>query len=364
VSWSEVLRGKQSFEYRSIDMNTNSIRQVLVVLLGFLLLQFTAQAEQQAQDPADPSHAESQTVSPQLSAEELRQLVAPIALYPDALVAQILAASTYPTRIVEADRWMQRHSSLSGDELAKEVDKQPWDPSVKALTQFPSVLENMDKNLSWTSSLGDAYANQPQDVTDTVQTLRRQAQKAGNLNSNEQEKVTTQDNTIIVEPAGPDVVYVPAYDPWLVYGPPIVAYPGWYPVPGIFFAGPTVYFGAGFGIGFFGGFGWGWGHWGADWHEHRVIYNHTTYVSHSRTIINRNNSNHTNFNHGNFGRGDFNHGNLNHGNGFHGPSAFHSGTRSGAFTGFDHGGNTRAFSSRGHASFGGGFHGGGGGRHR
>ena len=146
----------------------------------------------------------------QQTPQELQQLVAPIALYPDALVAQILAAATYPAEIVEADRWMQSHPNLKGEELAKEVDKQPWDPSVKALAQFPSVLENMDKNLSWTSSLGDAYANQQQDVTNAVQTLRQQAHKAGHLNSNEQEKVTTQGNTIVIEPANPEVVYVPA----------------------------------------------------------------------------------------------------------------------------------------------------------
>lgn len=345
-------------------MSLNFNKQVLAVVLGFLLLQPIAQAKPQSQDPENQSSGQSQSVSPQLSAQELRQLVAPIALYPDALVAQILAASTYPTQIVEADRWMQRHSTLNKDELAKEVDKQPWDPSLKALTQFPSILENMDRNLSWTSSLGDAYANQPQDVTDTVQTLRQQAHKAGHLNSNDQEEVTTEGKTIIIEPANPDVVYVPAYDPWLVYGAPIIAYPGWYPVPGIFLAGPAVYFGAGFGIGFFGGFGWGWGHWGADWHGHRVIYDHNTYVSHSRTIINRNNFNHAGFDHGNFSRGNFDRGNLTRGNAFHGPSGFHSGTRSGAFSGFDHGGTTRGFSSRGRGSFGGGFHGGGGGRHR
>ena len=207
-------------------------KQVLTLLLCFLLVQFTAQADWYG--PMNQSNEKSPTPPAQPSAQELQQLVAPIALYPDALVAQILAASTYPTQIVEADRWMQSHSDLKGEKLAQEVDKQHWDPSVKALAQFPSVLENMDKNLSWTSTLGDAYANEPQDVTDAVQTMRQQAHKAGNLNSNEQEKVTTQDNTIIVEPANPDVVYVPAYDPWLVYGAPIVAYPGWYSVPGIF----------------------------------------------------------------------------------------------------------------------------------
>jgi hypothetical protein len=283
-------------------------------------------------------------------------------LYPDALVAQILAASTYPTQIVEADRWMQSHSGLKGDKLAKEVDKQPWDPSIKALAQFPSVLENMDKNLSWTSSLGDAYANEPQNVTDAVQAMRQQARKAGNLNSNEQENVTTQDKTIIIEPANPDVVYVPAYDPWLVYGGPIVAFPGWYPVPGIFWGGVGLSFGIGFGIGYFGGFGWGWGHWGYDWHGRRAMYDRHAFVSHSRTFA-RGGANHANVGRGNVSHGE-SHGSRSGGgaSGFRGSSAPHSqpGTRSSAFSGFDHGGNARGFSSRGRSSFGGGSHGGGG----
>jgi Protein of unknown function (DUF3300) len=343
-------------------------KQVLTLLLCCLLVRFTAQAE--SFGPTSQSTEQPSTPPVQLSAQELQQLVAPIALYPDALVAQILAASTYPAEIVEADRWVQSHSNLKGEELAKEVDKHSWDPSVKALAQFPSVLENMDKNLSWTSSLGDAYANQQQNVTDAVQTLRQQAHKSGHLDSNEQEKVTTQGNTIVIEPANPEVVYVPAYDPWLVYGEPIVAYPGWYPEPGIFLAGVGIGFGVGFGVGFFGGFGWGWNHWGYDWHGRSVIYNHNTYVSHSRTIVNRNNLsrnnfNRNNFNHGNSNHGNFSHANVNHGNAFHGggSSSFHAqqGTRSGAFSGFDHGGNTRGFSSRGRSSFGGGggFHGGG-----
>jgi hypothetical protein len=341
-------------------------QQALTIILSSLLLQFSAQAA--SYGFASQSNEQAPPSAPQLSPQAIQQLVAPIALYPDALVAQVLAASTYPAEIVEADRWMQSHSNFKGEKLAKEVDKQPWDPSVKALTQFPSVLQNMDKNLSWTSSLGDAYANQPQDVSNAVQALRQQARNAGHLDSNEQERVTTQGSTIVIEPADPEVVYVPAYDPWLVYGAPIVAYPGWYPVPGIFFAGPAISFGFGFGIGFFGGFGWGWGHWGYDWHGRSVIYNHNTYISRSRTIINRNN-----FSRNNFNRGNFSHANFSNGNAFHGSghSSFHAqpGMRSGAFSGFDHGGNVRSFSSRGRSSFGGGFHGGGfhgggGGRHR
>jgi hypothetical protein len=348
-------------------------KHILTGLMCSLLVQFTAQAN--SYDPGGQSNEQSATPDAQQSPQELQQLVAPIALYPDALVAQVLAASTYPTEVVEAERWMQSHPNLKGEELAGEVDKQPWDMSVKALTQFPSVLENMDKNLSWTSSLGDAYANQPQAVTDAVQTMRQEARKAGKLSSNGQENVKTQGNTIVIQPAIPDVVYVPAYDPWLVYGEPIVAYPGWVPVPGIFYGGTSVFFGGGFGIGFFGEFGWGWHHWDYDWHRRAAIYNHNTYISHSRTIINRNNFN--------FDRGNFDHGSAFHGSGpgggnpgFHGapPSHAQPGTHSGAFSGFDHGGNVRGFSSRGQSSFGGGphvaggFHGGGlhggGGGHR
>ena len=350
-------------------MNAKMLKQVLIVLLCCVLVESTAHAE--SYSPTGQANDQSPAPPVRLSPQELQQLVAPIALYPDGLVAQVLAASTYPTEIVEADRWMQDHSDLKGEKLADEVNKQSWDPSVKALTQFPSVLENMDKNLSWTSSLGDAYVNQSQDVTGAVQIMRQKARNTGHLNNNEQQKVTTQGNAIIIQPANPDVVYVPAYDPWLVYGDPIVAYPGWVPVPGIFYGGPSIYFGGGFGIGFFGGFGWGWHHWDYDWHHHGAIYNHNTYISHSRTIINRNNFNHNTFNHNG---GNFNHGNAFHGSGpgggnpgFHGgpPSHPQPGTHSGAFSGFDHGGNVRGFSSRGQSSFGGshgagGFHGGGG----
>jgi uncharacterized membrane protein YgcG len=336
-------------------------KQVFVFLLCACLVAFTAQADAYASvsQSEDQSSASSATQSPQ----ELQQLVAPIALYPDALVAQILAASTYPTQIVEAERWMGRHSNLKSDDLAKQVDKQDWDPSVKAMTQFPSVLENMDKNLSWTSSLGEAYVNQPKDVTDAVQTLRQGARKAGHLNSNEQEKVTTQGNTIIIEPANPEIVYVPAYDPWLVYGAPIIAYPGWYPVPGIYWGGVGLSFGVGFGIGFFGGFGWGWGHWGYDWHDRRAFFEHHEWVSHSRDF-GREGFHHGDFAHGNFGHGGFDRGGGFHGSsGSHGGSNFHaqSGMHSGAFGGFNHGGDVRGFSSHGRSSFGGGgFHGGGG----
>src|SRR2546429_9736388 len=174
-------------------------KELLILLLCCSLVRLTAQAE--AFGPTGQSNEQQPPPTVQHSPQELQQLVAPIALYPDALVAQILAASTYPAEIVEADRWIESHSNLKGEELAKEVDKQPWDPSVKALAQFPSVLENMDKNLSWTSSLGEAYANQQQDVTDAVQAMRHQAGKAGHLTSSEKAKVPSQGNTHVHRPA-------------------------------------------------------------------------------------------------------------------------------------------------------------------
>jgi hypothetical protein len=241
---------------------------------------------QDAQAPAEGPQASQYT---QQTPENLQQLVAPIALYPDSLVAQILAASAFPEQVVEADRWVQAHPDVKGDVLAQAVDQQPWDPSVKALTAFPSVLGNMDKNLSWTSSLGDAYYNQEQDVMDAVQVMRQRAQEAGNLNTTPQQTVTSQDSTIIIEPASSEVVYVPAYDPWLVYGGPIVAWPGWYEYPGIWYGGPYLSFGFGYGIGYFGGYGWGWHHWGSDWHNRVVIHDHDRYYSRSNTFYNRNN---------------------------------------------------------------------------
>ena len=211
----------------------------------------------------------------QMTAEQLQQLVAPIALYPDELVAQILAASTYPTEIVEAERWLQQNSSLKGAQLAGEVDKQSWDPSVKALTQFPSVLANMDKNLSWTSALGDAYFNNQQDVLNAVQVMRTRAQAAGTLKTTPQQNVTTQGQTIIIEPANPQVVYVPQYDPWIVYGAPLAVYPGY--IPGPWVAAPIISFGVGFPIGWGFGWGWGWPAWGFDWGGGFVVFNHNRF---------------------------------------------------------------------------------------
>ena len=338
-------------------------RQFLAVLVAWCLFGVQANFAQTISQP--PQAAEQ-------SAEQLQQLVAPIALYPDTLVAQILPAATYPEQIVEAAKWMEERKGLQGDQLAKEVDAQPWDPSVKGLTQFPSVLANMKQNLAWTSELGDAYMNQQQDAAQAIQTMRQRAKQAGNLNSTPQEKVKTEGQTegqtITIEPAQPDIVYVPAYDPWLVYGAPLGVFPGWHPYPGLFLDGPGIDFGLGFGIGFFAGFGWGWHHWDCDWHHdwhHHgwVVHDRHSYISHSTTIVNRN-SFHS-------GRGNFNRGDSSRSfSGRHEPGASRGqpGIQSGAFGGYTHGGIARGDASRGQSSFGGnhgggfgggGYHGGG-----
>jgi uncharacterized membrane protein YgcG len=351
------------------ELVMNHLKQSLSVLLSFCLILTAAPGALAYQSDQPPAQATVQAAKQ--SPAQLQQLVAPIALYPDSLVAQILAAATYPDQVVEADRWMQQNTSLKGKQLGEAVDKQSWDPSIKALTEFPSVLGNMDKNLSWTSSVGDAYVNQPQDVMKAVQVMRQRAKNAGNLNSSSQEKVSEQGQTIVIEPANSQVVYVPQYDPWLVYGAPIAVWPGWYDYPGLFLAGPGIEFGVGFGIGFFGGFGWGWHHWGSDWHHHNIVFDHHSFVSHSRTFFNHDafnrgrggfNYRQPNFGHGAAGGRQSFHAGAERGSTPHGSSAMghQSGLHSSAFSGFDHGGSVRGISARGHASMGGGFHGGGG----
>src|SRR5712671_3947360 len=244
------------------------LTQSLVLLLVVSLLVATAPAGLAllSDQPATTAPVQAAQQTP----EQLQQLVALIALYPDALVAQILAASTYPDQVVEAERWMQQHSNLERDALWTQVDQQQWDPSVKALTQFPTVLANLDKNITWTSGLGDAYTNQQQEVMNAVQVMRQRAQKAGNLNTTPEQNVVSQGSTIIIQPVNPEVVYVPEFDPWLAYGPAVVAYPGWYPYTGLYIGGPGIFFGEGFGMGYVGAFGWGWPNWGFDWAGRRV----------------------------------------------------------------------------------------------
>jgi len=302
-----------------------------------------------------PSEAPAEATYAKLSKSQLERLVAPIALYPDALVAQILAASTFPTQITDAEDWLQMHPGLSSADLGKQVDQQEWDPSVKALVQYPSVLTNLSKNLGWTSELGDAYYNQHDDVMKAVQEMRKKAKKAGNLKPTPQLNVEEDEGRIDVTPVDPAVIYVPSYDPWIVYGYPISPWPYWVEVPGIWWDGPGIYFGIGFPISPFFGFGWGWHAWGVDWHRWGVFYNRAPYYARGPAF---------------FDRGAYYGGRPGFGRPYRGwmgdrgsyrgyaPTRKGSGVRSGAFSGIDHGGLSRGFSARGQGSFGG-FHGGG-----
>ncbi len=236
------------------------------------------------------SDSQAQAPSPApLSLEQLDSLVAPIALYPDALVAQVLAAATVPDEVTAANQWMSQNTNLTGQNLQQAADQQDWDPSVKALTQFPSVLANLANNLSWTSSLGQAFHFQQSDVMAAVQVMRAKAQAAGTLQSNSHITVMTPSpNVIVIQPANPQVVYVPQYNPAIVYGGPVVV-PMY--TPPVVFAAPVLSFGVGvtFGDGGWavgGGFGWGfhawacnWGGWGGGGGGNTIIFNHNTYIT-------------------------------------------------------------------------------------
>jgi Protein of unknown function (DUF3300) len=254
-------------------------KQLLSTALCLLLVVTTVPFEVDAQQPAAPSGYSGQGVP--LTAEELQQLVAPIALYPDALVAQILGGSTFPDQISAADNFVHQ-SNLTGSSLMQAVDPQPWDPSVKALTQFPSVLDNMTKNLSWTSALGEAYHTQAADVMTAIQFLRAKAQAAGNLKSGSQIVVVQQSpQTIVIQSANPQVVYVPSYNPAVVYGTPYV-YPGY--STGALVATGVLAFGAGIAVGAMmsgGCCGWGYSSWNCGWHSTTVVYHGGAYYGNS-----------------------------------------------------------------------------------
>jgi hypothetical protein len=226
-------------------------------------------------------------IQAQQDPNQLEQLVAPIALYPDDLAADVLAAATYPTQVDEAAQWLQQNGSLTADQIASRVDSMDWDASVKALTEFPVVLAMMDQNLAWTSALGDAYFNQPDDVMDAVQALRQRAIAAGTLQSNSQVSVTTQDGIIVIAPANTDTEYVPSYDCWTVFGGPIDPWPEFVFAPG-FVPGPRVRWDVGIHIGGqWGRVTWGLHNWGFDWSTRRVNYRRDAYVSHSPSVVDR-----------------------------------------------------------------------------
>jgi hypothetical protein len=260
-------------------MTRTFTKQLLSIALSLLLVVATTPIEAGAQQPAPNESTGYSGQGAPLTADELQALVAPIALYPDSLVAQILGAATFPDQVAAAASWLQQNQSLTGQTLMKAVDGQSWDPSVKALTQFPSVLGNLAQNLSWTSSLGEAYHTQAADVMTATQVLRAKALAAGNLKSGSQITVAQQSpQTIVIQSANPQVVYVPVYNYAVVYGYPY-AYPGY-----VYVAPPpstaVLAFGVGIAVGAMmsgGCCGWGYNSWNCGWHSTTVVYRGGSY---------------------------------------------------------------------------------------
>jgi hypothetical protein len=242
---------------------------------------------------AQPQVMTTAEEAPKLPTGELDSLVAPIALYSDQLLAQTLAASTYPLEIIQLQQWMDRNKNLKDKALADAVAKQPWDPSVQGMVAFPDVVQRMAGNIQWTTDLGNAFLAQQSDVMDAVQRMRAKAQGTGNLKTSAQQKVETQTveggkQVIVVEPAAPDVVYVPSYDPTVVYGPPAPEYPYYpYTYPG-YVPGTALAWGAGIALGAAAWGAWG-GNWGdCDWNHGDVnINNNNNFNKNVNRNVNR-----------------------------------------------------------------------------
>lgn len=248
-----------------IQMSRTRCRYGATIFAALFLLYATAAPSSQQSAPAAGAQTDAR-----LPSQQLDDLVAPIALFPDSLVAQVLAASTYPIEIAEAQQWLKDHPKWKAAKLMDEAKKQKWDPSVKALVAFPDLLNMLSQSLTWATQLGNAFLAQQADVMQAIQRMRAQAQAKGTLHSTPQETVTTQEqngqSAISIEPANPEVWYVPDYNPAYIWGPPVW---GVYP--------PLIYPGVGVGFGFFPGVdiglyfggwgGWGWGGWGwgPDW---------------------------------------------------------------------------------------------------
>src|SRR3954449_5255617 len=249
-------------------MNPNqkgaTVQSILAVLCALLLApgDTLAYTPQQSSTPAPsrPATPAAKIIPP----EQLDSLVSPVALYPDPLLAQVLAASTYPLEIVLLQRWLAKNSTLKDKALADAVAKQTWDPSVQALAALPDVVKRLGDDIQWTTDLGNAFLAQQPDVMDAVQRMRKKAQEKGTLKTTEQQKVETrvveQKSVIIIEQANPQVVYVPSYNPVVVYGAAYYPYPPiYYPPVGYYAAGMAISFGVGMMMGAFWGGGYGWG---------------------------------------------------------------------------------------------------------
>ncbi|MGO9228660.1 MAG: DUF3300 domain-containing protein [Bryobacteraceae bacterium] len=251
-------------------------RRAVSAACVFAMTGFGAVALAQGPAALPPGQAQAPANAPALAPEQLENLVAPIALYPDPLLGQVLAACTYPVELVEAQQWLQANSNLQGQQLMDAARQQNWDASVQAMVAMPDVLAKLTQDIHWTTDLGNAFLAQQADVMAAVQRMRTRAQANGKLQSTPQETVTTENqggqSAVEIEPANPQVIYVPTYDPAYVWGPPAWGY-----YPPLFYPAGGFWFGPGIDIGFcFGGWGgWGFGGWGwgLNWFGHRLFVN-------------------------------------------------------------------------------------------
>src|SRR5215470_16769789 len=260
------------------------IRNCTALLCALLLAPGEAVLSAHSQTAA-PS---TQTAAAKIPPDQLDSLVAPIALYPDPLLAQTLAASTYPLEIIQLQQWLEKNKNLKDKALADAAAKEPWDPSIQGLAALPDVVKRLADDIRWTTDLGNAFLAQQADVMEAVQRMRKKAQDKGALKSSEQQKVETQvvekKSVFVIEPASPEVIYVPSYDPVVVYGPPIYPYPPiYYPPPGYYAAGLAISFGVGIMMGAFWSGGWGWG---CGWGGNNVYINNNNNFNRN-TNINR-----------------------------------------------------------------------------
>jgi hypothetical protein len=262
--------GESKIEFGMNSSRRDIMKKVAVfqmVMVLFLCMNLAVLPGLQAQE------AKVAEKGPSFRPEEIDQMVAPIALYPDSLLAQVLAASTYPLEIVQAARFVQQNKDLKGEKLLAAAKDKDWEPSVKAMLEFPDVLAMMNEKLEWTEKLGDAFLSQQKDVMTSVQRLRQKAQESGNLKTTQEQKVIVEKETkvIIIEPANPQVVYVPAYNPVVVYG--VWAYPAYPPYP-VYPYGYVATAGLAFAAGVAVGAAWsGHGGWGCGWGNNEVNIN-------------------------------------------------------------------------------------------
>ena len=282
-----------------------TFRYVLAMVCTIALIPGDARAYMASTRATQASAPQEQ--SAKIPPDQLDSLVAPLALYPDPLLAQTLAASTYPLEMIQLQQWLARNPGLKDKALADAVAKQPWDPSIQAMAALPDVVKRLADDIQWTTDLGNAFLAQQSDVMDAVQRMRKKAQDTGNLKSSEQQKVETKviesKSVIVVEQANPQVVYVPSYDPVVVYGPPVYPYPPiYYPPAGYYAAGMAISFGLGIAMGAAWGGGWGWGAgWGGN--NNININNNNNFVRNS----NINGGNRNNISGGNRGNGNWSH---------------------------------------------------------